>query len=181
MAPFPPLFKHSFSTFDEQTYQHSPTPSNPCKHAPPPTFNTLIDNLSTTPPKTLWKTSWKLGSLEVWKLGFHAPLLHEDTKGTQGPGHFTVRPCGPHYRAHPLRFCPSLETQISQIDADFGRAGARRLSRMKRKFGLEGVGRRPTPRQGEVLPAPPARLRRANKHAEGGPRVYAKHTFGPEA
>ena len=35
---------------------------------------------------------------------FLAPL-HEDTKGTQGPGHFTVRPFGPHYRAHPLRFC----------------------------------------------------------------------------
>ena len=105
MAPFFPLFKHSFSTFDEQTYRHSHTPPNPCKYAPPPAFNTLIDNLSTTPPKTLWKTSWKLGSLGVWKLGFHAPLLHEDTKGTQGPGHFTVRRVAPHYRAHPLRFC----------------------------------------------------------------------------
>ena len=157
MAPFAPLFKHSFSTFDEQTYQHSPTPPNPCKHAPPPTFNTLIDSLSTTPPKTLWKTSWKLGSLEVWKLGFHAPLLHEDTKGTQGLGTspFGALRLTPY--PHPLRFSPSWETQISQIDADFGRAGARRLSRMKRKFGLEGVGRLPTPRQGEVLPAPPAR------------------------
>ena len=29
------------------------------------------------------------------------PRRHE---GTQGPGHFTVRPSGPHYRAHPLRF-----------------------------------------------------------------------------
>ena len=29
--------------------------------------------------------------------------------------------------------------------------------------GLKGVGRCPTPRQGEVLPAPPARLRRAIK------------------
>ena len=33
---------------------------------------------------------------------------HEDTKRTQGPGHFTVRPFSPHYRAHPLRFCVSL-------------------------------------------------------------------------
>ena len=31
---------------------------------------------------------------------------------------------------------------------------------------IECVGRCPTPRQGEVLPAPPARLRRANKHNE---------------
>ena len=108
MAPFSPLFKYSFSTFDEQTYQHSPTPPNPCKHAPPPTFNTLIDSLSTTPPKTLWKTSWKLGSLEVWKLGFHAPLLHEDTKGTQGPGHFTVRRVAPHSLSPSLAFLSIL-------------------------------------------------------------------------
>ena len=30
--------------------------------------------------------------------------FHENTKGTQGPGHFTVRPFGPLYRAHPLCF-----------------------------------------------------------------------------
>ena len=34
--------------------------------------------------------------------------LHEDTKGTQGPGHFTVRRVAPLYRAHPLRFCVFL-------------------------------------------------------------------------
>ncbi len=33
--------------------------------------------------------------------GDPSPRRHE---GTQGPGHFTVRPLGAHYRAHPLRF-----------------------------------------------------------------------------
>ena len=32
--------------------------------------------------------------------GFPFPRKHE---GTQGSGHFTVRPCGPLYRARPLR------------------------------------------------------------------------------
>ena len=32
-------------------------------------------------------------------------------KRTQGTGHFTVRPCGPHYRAHPLRFCGFRENR----------------------------------------------------------------------
>ena len=35
-------------------------------------------------------------------------IFHENTKGTQGPGHFTVRREAPHYRAHPLRFCGFL-------------------------------------------------------------------------
>ena len=53
------------------------------------------------------------------------------------------------------------ETQISQIDADFWRAGARGNWVIRN---MVDMGRCPTPRQGEVLPAPPARLRRANKH-----------------
>ena len=44
-----------------------------------------------------------------------APRRHE---GTQGPGHFTVRPCGPHYRAHPLRFYRLLETAEVRGTAD---------------------------------------------------------------
>ena len=36
-------------------------------------------------------------------------VFHEDSKGTQGPGHFTVRRVAPHYRAHPLRFFSFLE------------------------------------------------------------------------
>ena len=86
MAPFAPLFKHSFSTFDEQTYQHSPTPPTPCKHAPPPTFHRLIDSLSTTPLKTLWKTVFFTKTQKV-------------RKGL-GTSPFGLRP---HYRAHPLR------------------------------------------------------------------------------
>ena len=45
-----------------------------------------------------------------------APRRHE---GTQGPGHFTVRPCGPHYRAHPLRFYRLLETADVRGTADY--------------------------------------------------------------
>ena len=48
--------------------------------------------------------------MEVRKLsGLVGLFLHEDTKGTQGPGHFTVRLSGPLYRAHPLRLYCFLE------------------------------------------------------------------------
>ena len=73
-----------------------------------------------------------------------AALLHENTKGTQGPGHFTVQPCGPHYRAHPLRFCGFAEslkgrTGDSGDTGDTGaRVNARRTSRCP-----SGVSRRP--------------------------------------
>ena len=55
-------------------------------------------------------------------------VFHEDAKGTQGPGHFTVRPCGPHYRAHPLRFSrfpgkAAQEIQEMQEIQDGGFAG----------------------------------------------------------
>ena len=39
-------------------------------------------------------------------------IFHENTKGTQGPGHFTVRREAPHYRAHPLRFCGFLRKAL---------------------------------------------------------------------
>ena len=56
-----------------------------------------------------------------------AALLHENTKGTQGPGHFTVQPCGPHYRAHPLRFCGFAESLKGRTgdSGDTGDTGAR--------------------------------------------------------
>ena len=66
------------------------------------------------------------------------PRRHE---GTQGPGHFTVRPCGPHYRAHPLRFCgfaESLKGRTGDTGDTGARVNARRTSRCP-----SGVSRRP--------------------------------------
>ena len=66
------------------------------------------------------------------------PRRHE---GTQGPGHFTVQPCGPHYRAHPLRFCgfaESLKGRTGDTGDTGARVNARRTSRCP-----SGVSRRP--------------------------------------
>ena len=39
---------------------------------------------------------------------FPHPVSPRKHEGTQGTGHFTVRPCGPLYRTHPLRLCRFL-------------------------------------------------------------------------
>ncbi len=69
------------------------------------------------------------------------PRRHE---GTQGPGHFTVQPCGPHYRAHPLRFCGFAESLKGRTGdtGDTGDTGARVNARRTSRC-PSGVSRRP--------------------------------------
>ena len=63
---------------------------------------------------------------------------------------------------------------VTQIDADFGRAGARRLSRIERKLGLKGCGALPHTPAGRSSPCTPGTsatcqlARRNDKHDPAG-------------